>query len=218
MLRCSPRFVSAGALVVGATVVAIAISAAAPATAPAPARSMTFESTTVDIVEMVGAWPTSWSATGTKSEPQYVEHLAFSRSGMTFALDIELVAQGGQDGGSTALEVTVLDDGRLQRSGDCGTGCTDTTVRGFLSTATLLSRISTGELADGATPTLRQFGDREVACVSDSVLFPTDQPFFLDPCFDLTTGAVLAHYSTSSSAYAGATLNPASVEIFDAGV
>lgn len=167
-----------------------------------------------DFAPIVAAWPDSYTVTGTKSEPGYVEHITTSRDGDRFALEIVIEAQGTGAGGASLAEVAVDSAGtvRWTAGSDEGDCADDDAVRGFLATASVLSAQRQGRLP--VTATIRRLGDHEVACVADGDLFPgtrTAASPALDPCFSVDTGAVLGHYSDVNASFVGPTMSPGSI-------
>ena len=198
------------ALALLACAVAAAIVAGGSGSTAAPAA----EERTVPLDRLIAGWPTSYTVTATKSEPQYVEHITTTRDGDRFALEIVIQAQGSSAGGSSLAEVAVSTEGIVSWTTGCSEpDCSDdNSVRGFLAAAALLSADREDRLP--ATAVLRQLGDHEVACVSDSELFPASAATALarlDPCFSVETGAVLGHYSIVNAAFVGPTMSAGSI-------
>lgn len=186
----------------GAVVVATALSGAAVARTD----------DTVELAPLVAGWSAHWHVTGTKSEPLYTERIDVRRDGDAFRARIEVIAQGDSTLGTQRSAVSVdasgtiaWIDGCTKSAADCQD---DTELRGFLATAALVSLDREGRLP--ATGTARSLHGTPVVCVPDDELHPDAAPatIRLDPCFDRTTGAVLAHWSPDSAAFVGATLAP----------
>lgn len=205
---------------------------ATPTTAPGAFSTPTASATaTVDLAPIVAGWPTSYTTTGTKSEPLYVEHIVVTRDGDTFGLRIDAVMQGDAAGG-TQLSAVRVQGGRVSWV----TGCTksaadcadDPALRGFLSSAALLAAAERGALP--ATAVARDLGGIPVVCVDEAELYAGVSTSSttgggsatgvstssttggssiarLDPCFSRATGAVLAHWSDASAAFVSATLS-----------
>jgi len=168
------------------------------------------EGSTVDLAPIVEAWPSTYTTTGTKSEPLYVEHITSTRDGDVFALHIEVIAQGDSALGTQLSAVRVATDGRIEWLAGCsksGAACADDPeLRGFLSAATVRSALDRGALP--ATATARTLHGTAVVCIADSALHPAAPPATIDlqPCFSRSTGAMLGHYSDASGSFVGATL------------
>ncbi|MGA1838140.1 hypothetical protein VD659_14555 [Herbiconiux sp. 11R-BC] len=201
----APVATSAGAASAGAGAVAapVAGSPADPASAPA-------EGQPVALAPIVAAWPEAYTVTGTKSEPLYVEHITSTRTGAAFSVTIDVVAQGDSPLGTQNSQVELGADGSIRWTGGCtkpAAECADDpALRGFLSEAAVLSAARRGFLpAEGVARTLH---GHPVVCVSDAALHPDAPPAVasLDPCFSMSTGALLGHWSSASSAFVGPTL------------
>lgn len=170
------------------------------------------EPATIPLAPVVAAWPTGFVAEGMKSEPLYTEHIRIQRDGDDLRLRIEVVGQGDEPFGTQEGAVHVGDDGTVTWDAGCPkdpTACADDTqLRGFLTTAAVLALARTDRLPhDGV---VRDVHGTPAVCVDDTALHPDAPPpvVRLDPCFDLATGAVLAHWSPDSAAFVGATLAP----------
>jgi hypothetical protein len=176
------------------------------------AESAVADGSGVALAPIVAAWPEGYSVTGTKSEPLYVEHIASSRAGDRYTLTIDVVAQGDSPLGVQHSAVQLSADGAVQWVDGCtkpAAQCSDDPgLRGFLSQAALLGALQRGVLAGDATGIARTLHGHPVVCVSDRALHPADPPVVegLDPCFSISTGALLGHWSTPSSAFVGPTL------------
>ena len=178
-----------------------------------PAAAGAADSDTVELAGIVAQWPHAYTVTATKSEPTYVEHITSTRDGDDFALEIVMTAQGTGAGGTSHAQVHVSADGAIVWGQGCtASDCDDArTLRGFLSTALIVSAQQQGRLP--ATGTLRTLGSHDVVCVTDAALHP-DAPATLDlePCFSVTTGAVLGHYSPQVAAFVGATMSATTID------
>lgn len=186
----------------GAVVVATALTGAALVRAD----------DTVELAPLVAEWDAHWQVTGTKSEPLYTERIEVRRDGDAFQARIEVIGQGDTALGTQRSAVAVdaagtiaWAEGCTKSTADCAD---DTQLRGFLSTAALISLKRQGRLP--ATGTARTLHGTPVVCVPDAALHPdaAAADVRLDPCFDRATGAVLAHWSPDSAAFVGATLAP----------
>ncbi len=196
------------ALVVAVTVVLVVVTGASRSRAEAAVA----DGTAIALAPVVAAWPDGYAVTGTKSEPLYVEHITSTRTGDRYALTIEVVAQGDTPLGVQRSAVQLGDDGAVQWIDGCtkpAAQCSDDPgLRGFLSQAALLGALERGVLPADATGVARTLHGHPVVCVSDRALHPADPPVVegLDPCFSISTGALLGHWSTPSAAFVGPTL------------
>ncbi len=195
--------------VVGVFAVASRVSGAEAAGGPAPVAASA-EGQPVALAPIVAAWPEAYTVTGTKSEPLYVEHITSTRTGAVFSVTIDVVAQGDSPLGTQNSQVELGTDGSIRWIGGCtkpAAQCADDpALRGFLSEAAVLSAARRGFLpAEGVARTLH---GHPVVCVSDAALHPDAPPAVasLDPCFSMSTGALLGHWSSASSAFVGPTL------------
>jgi hypothetical protein len=156
----------------------------------------------------VAAWPDTFTVTGTKSEPSYVEHVSYGRVGDRFGLTIDLQPQGRQAGGTSRSVLSVDARGDLSViacTGDCG----GSVVQGFLATASVVAAARRGELPTGAHATT--YAGRKVLCVDNAALGTTDA--VLDPCLDVETGALIAQRSRHDGTFAGPTLDERSIRV-----
>ncbi|WNM28185.1 hypothetical protein RN607_04060 [Demequina capsici] len=211
-LRGLARRATATVALAAATVSAVLVLSGAAGRAAEPA-----DGATVAVAPLVAAWPTSFTVTATKSEPGYIEHLTLTRDADAFALRIELEAQGTHGGGTSLAVVHVADDGTLAWTDGCAVDDCDHAddLRGFLSTAVLVSAEREGRLPDRAT--LRTLGDHRVVCLTDAQLHPADTAILdLQPCFSVATGAVLGHWSDAAGGFVGATMSATSIVESDA--
>lgn len=196
------------ALVGGAAVspgVAQAGSATAAAAASGPA-----DGETVALAPIVAAWPETYTVTGTKSEPLYVEHITSTRDGDRYDLTIDVKSQGKSALGVQTGAVSLEADGSIRWIDGCSKPAADCLddpgLRGFLSQAAVLAAERTGSLP--ATGVARTLHGHPVVCVSDRALYPDSPPTVegLDPCFSIASGALLGHWSADSAAFVGPTL------------
>jgi hypothetical protein len=180
---------------------------ASPAASEAPARP---DGTVVELAPIVAGWPDGYTVTGTKSEALYVEHITSTRAGSSFSLTIDVKSQGESALGVQTSRVEVLPGGGIRWTDGCpktAADCLDDPgLRGFLTQAALLGAEQRGELP--AMAVARTLHGHPVVCVSDLALHPGSPPAIdgLDPCFSVSTGAVLGHYSLPSGAFVGPTL------------
>lgn len=164
----------------------------------------------VELAPIVAGWPDGYTVTGTKSEALYVEHITSVRSGSSFSLTIDVKSQGESALGVQTGRVEVLPGGGIRWTDGCSKTAPDCLddpgLRGFLTQAALLGAEVKGELP--ATAVARTLHGHPVVCVSDVALHPASPPVIdgLDPCFSVSTGAVLGHYSLQSGAFVGPTL------------
>lgn len=195
-----------------AAVIAVVVLAAAAVTAGtvSAAASARPDGTVVPLAPIVAGWPEGYTVTGTKSEALYVEHITSARAGSEFSLTIDVKSQGRSALGVQTSRVEVLPgggvrwvDGCTKTAADC---LDDPGLRGFLTQAALLAAERRGELPE--TAVARTLHGHPVVCVSDVALHPASPPVIegLDPCFSVSTGAVLGHYSLPSEAFVGPTL------------
>jgi hypothetical protein len=208
-IRNVPGLVAlAVAVVVVVTVVLVVVAGAQRSRAESPVA----DGTAVALAPIVAAWPDGYAVSGTKSEPLYVEHIASTRAGDRYALTIEVVAQGDSPLGVQRSAVQLGEDGVVRWVDGCtkpAVQCSgDPGLRGFLSQAALLGALQRGVLPADATGVARTLHGHPVVCVSDRALHPADPPVVdgLDPCFSISTGALLGHWSTTSAAFVGPTL------------
>ncbi|MFJ6652617.1 hypothetical protein ACIQLJ_07470 [Microbacterium sp. NPDC091313] len=192
-----------GAAVAGACGIGVAAAAAG---------SGQGEGDTVALADIVAGWPSGFTVEGSKSEPLYTEHIRIERDGDDLRLRIDVVGQGDEAFGTQQSAVRVGASGAVAWTQGCtkpAAACADdTALRGFLTTAALLGLAREGRLpADGVR---RDVHGTAAVCVDDAALHPdaAPAPVRLDTCFDMATGAVLAHWSPDSSAFVGATLAP----------
>lgn len=196
-------------VVVGAVMVgAVMVGAGGAAVGAARER----EPLTVPLADIVAAWPAGFEVEGMKSEPLYTEHIRIERDHDDLRLRIEVVGQGDEAFGTQQSAVRVGDDGTVAWTSGCtktADACAhDTELRGFLSTAAVLTLARADRLPPEGV--VRDVHGTDAVCVDDEALHP-DSPapiVRLDPCFDRATGAVLAHWSPDSTAFVGATLAP----------
>lgn len=205
MIRSRPLLVLAacGAAVAGVCGAGVAaVAAAAPAAEPR----------TVALADVVAGWPDGFVVTGAKSEPLYTEHIRIERSDDDLRVRIAVIGQGDEPFGTQRSAVHVGDDGTIAWTRGCpkdpDSCADDTTLRGFLATAAVLGLAREGRLPREGV--VRDVHGTPAVCVDDAALHPDAAPAHvrLDPCFDLATGAVLAHWSPDSAAFVGATLAP----------
>jgi len=184
-----------------AVVVASAITGSA--LAPSPPSS-------VELAPVVAAWPDSYDVRGTKAEPLYTELIHVARDGDRFEVTIDVRGQGDAELGTQHGAVRVDPDGRITWTDGCGKSAAlcadDTALRGFLATAAVLGLSRDGRLP--AVGELRELHGTPVICIDDEALHPDAGPaaVALDPCFERSSGAVVAHWSPDSAAFVGATL------------
>jgi hypothetical protein len=164
----------------------------------------------IDLAQVVAHWPDRYEVIGTKAEPLYTELISAARDGDVFRVRIDAVGQGDAPLGTQESRVRVDDDGTVEWISGCTKApaeCAhDTDLRGFLATAAAVGLARSGRLPH--TATLRDLHGTSVVCVDDAALHPDAEPAAvrLDPCFDRSSGAVLAHWSPDSAAFVGATL------------
>ncbi|SDZ54344.1 hypothetical protein [Herbiconiux ginsengi] len=207
-----PRWLVASALGLAAFAAAIVVVGVVGGAAASQVESPIADGSEIALAPIVAAWPDGYSVTGTKSEPLYVEHITSTRDGNRFSLVIDVVAQGDSPLGVQHSEVRLQPDGAVRWTGGCtktAAECLDDPgLRGFLSQAAVLGAIRRGVLSADATGTARTLHGHPVVCVSDAALHPDAPPVVdgLDPCFSISTGALLGHWSTPSAAFVGPTL------------
>lgn len=161
----------------------------------------------VRLAEIAASWTTSYTVTGTKTEPTYIEHVTITRND-----DVFTVAGGAMVHMEPSVEsVRLGNDGAIEHvvcpvSMDCST---PRPLTGFLATASVLSAARSGRLHGTVIP--QSFGDRTVVCVPAEQI-GVDDPV-LDPCLDIETGAVLAQRHRRSGTYDGPTFDPWSVTV-----
>lgn len=161
----------------------------------------------VKLPEIAASWTQSYTVTGTKTEPTYIEHVTITRTD-----DVFTVAGGAMVHMEPSVEsVRVGDDGTVEHivcpaSMDCST---PRPLTGFLATASVLSAARAGRLHGTVIP--QSFGNRTVVCVPAEQI-GVDDPV-LDPCLDIETGAVLAQRHRRSGTYDGPTFDPWSVTV-----
>jgi hypothetical protein len=166
----------------------------------------------VPLAPLVASWPAAYDVSGQKSEPLYTEQIDITRSGDAFDVRIDVLAQGDAALGTQHDVIEVGPDGTVAWVSGCEKSsdlcADDTELRGFLATAALLGLARSDRLPESGTA--RTVHGNPVICVDDAALHPDAAPAHvrLDPCFDRTTGAVLAHWSPDSAAFVGATLAP----------
>lgn len=166
----------------------------------------------VPLAALVASWPTAYEVAGQKSEPLYTEDIDITRTGGVFDVRIEVLAQGDAALGTQHDTIEVETDGTVSWLSGCEKTANlcadDTELRGFLATAALVGLARADRLPDSGTA--RTVHGNAVVCVDDAALHPDAARAHvrLDPCFDRTTGAVLAHWSPDSAAFVGATLAP----------
>lgn len=164
---------------------------------------------TIDLATTVMHWPAGFDLRGSKTEPTWVEYVRVLRHGDFFVLE-----GGGLYGAEQTVEaVRVTPAGRVQHVTcppimECGSG---TPLSGFLAVAELLGSARRGELA-GRIATV-PFGDRRVFCLPAERLGVVEP--ILDPCFDVTTGAVLAQRARTDQSFSGPTLDVATLRFVD---
>lgn len=161
---------------------------------------------TIDLRSWVLSWPDHYAVSGKKFELAYIQAIDIRRDGNVFSVT---------GGAPSWIErwtqtVTVSPAGVLENA-TCGTSpCAGIAhPSGYLASATMLALARTKKLTGHGD--LRQFGSRQVVCVPGEVL-GFAQPL-LDPCFDRTTGAVLAQWQRTSGRFDGPSLNPATVRV-----
>lgn len=174
----------------------------------------------VELAAVVARWPPVWTVTGTHSEATYVEHIRVTRRAEDFQLTIDVTAQGAQAGGRWSRTVRVGGQGAvvdLDPAG-CAGNCTELdSMRGYLAAAVLLAlhRSGTGPTSG----VVRKFGPRSVICVAGDALYAAagtpvaPGAVVLDPCFDRTTGAVVAQYAPMLGTFGGPTLDTSTLTI-----
>lgn len=161
----------------------------------------------IDIARLAASWPDHFLASGTKTEPTYVEGVTLARDGNIFTLS------GGAPAGMAPSwqrlavgaggELTVI---ACPASMRCRPPLPPS---GFLASAAILAAARRGALHGRFTP--RRFGGYRVVCV------PAEQigiahPL-LDPCVEIHSGAVLALRHRLSHRFEGPSLDPWSVEL-----
>ena len=161
----------------------------------------------VELVDVAATWTQSYTVTGIKTEPTYIEHVTITRND-----DVFTVAGGAMVHMEPSVESVRLDDsGRIEHI-VCPAAMDCTTPRpltGFLATASVLSAARSGRLTGSVIP--QTFGNRTVVCVPAEQIGVADP--VLDPCLDLETGAVLAQRHRRSGTYDGPTFDPWSVTV-----
>jgi hypothetical protein len=161
----------------------------------------------IDLARWASGLPPRFSVHGVKTEPTYQEIVDIRREGDVFTL------VGGAPAWAERSQesIVVARDGGL-RYGLCpaGLSCDVSPVpTGFLATALLVSTVRRGRLhGAGATAT---FGGREIVCVPAERI-GIKRPLF-DPCFDRTTGAVLAQRHRLTGQFDGPSLEPTSLKV-----
>ncbi|WP_382306925.1 hypothetical protein [Herbiconiux sp. UC225_62] len=176
------------------------------------AESPTVDGAEIALAPIVAAWPQGYTVTGTKSEPLYVEHITSTRDGDLYSVTIDVVAQGDSPLGVQKSAVRLTSDGGIRWIDGCtktAADCLDDPgLRGFLSQAALLGALERHVLTADATGVARTLHGHPVVCVTDAALHPDAPPVVegLDPCFSISTGALLGHWSTPSAAFVGPTL------------
>jgi hypothetical protein len=177
---------------------------------------------TVELAALALSWSSSWTVIGAKSEPTYVENVRISRRGDQFALDADAF---GEQFGRT--EMSVDGRGRIAvLACPHGASC-DANPTGFLATVQILAAARRGQ--DLGRAAVLTYAGREVACAPAEVLgaktATTDQHgrpamdlhAVVDPCFDTSTGAVLAQRSRNNDSFTGPTLDEATLVVLDCG-
>jgi len=165
------------------------------------------DSSPVRIADVAASWPTSYTVTGTKTEPTYIEHVTIMRND-----DVFTVAGGAMVNMEPSIEsVRLGTDGTIEHvvcptAMDCSVS---RPLSGFLATASVLSAARSGRLTASVVP--QPFGDRTVVCIPAEQI-GIDTPV-LDPCLDTETGAVLAQRHRRSGTYDGPTFDPWSVTV-----
>lgn len=161
----------------------------------------------VELTKVAASWTESFTVTGIKTEPTYIEHVTITRKENVFT-----VAGGAMVHMEPSVEsVRLADDGSIEHivcpaAMDCST---PRPLTGFLATASVLSAARTGRLTGTVIP--QAFGNRTVVCVPAEQI-GVDDPV-LDPCLDIETGAVLAQRHRRSGTYDGPTFDPWSVTV-----
>lgn len=162
----------------------------------------------VDVAAVARRWTTDFSVRGMKTEPTFIEQVQYTRAGDRFSLDASI---HGQAVGQLALDLAA--DGEVTLVA-CPTtsGCPDLPPNGFLSTVAALAALRAGRLAGQGE--LAAFAGRDVVCVPLEQIQPRlTSPAVMDPCFDVATGAVLAHRRRFDHQFGGATLDESSVRL-----
>lgn len=200
--RCSPTVWRAlGSLA------SVGTLAACSSQTSAAERSTPTTSAPVQLVDVVASWTGSYTVTGTKTEPTYIEHVTITRNN-----DVFTVAGGAMVNMDPSVEsVRLGTDGSIEHV-VCPAAMDCTTPRpltGFLATASVLSAARSGRLTGTVIP--QSFGNRTVVCVPAEQIGVVDP--VLDPCLDLETGAVLAQRHRRSGTYDGPTFDPWSVTV-----
>lgn len=161
----------------------------------------------VRLADVAASWPDSYTVTGTKTEPTYIEHVTIMRND-----DVFTVAGGAMVNMEPSIEsVRLGTDGTIEHvvcptAMDCSVS---RPLSGFLATASVLSAARSGRLTASVVP--QPFGDRTVVCIPAEQI-GIDTPV-LDPCLDTETGAVLAQRHRRSGTYDGPTFDPWSVTV-----
>jgi hypothetical protein len=165
------------------------------------------DAATVDLDSVVAGWEEDFTVRAAKTEPTFIERMVYGRMGDLLVLD---ASSSVGEFGRIVLEVG--DDGAI-RALVCpeGTNCAGPWTTGFLSTVAVLSAFRQGRLDGEAAATVARFAGRDIVCVPAEVLGAANP--HLDPCFDRSTGAVLAHRHRSDGSFDGPTPDPESVTI-----
>jgi len=161
---------------------------------------------TVDLAAWESRLPSVFAVSGIKTEPTYEEAIDIRREG-----DVFTVIGGAPGWAKRATEsVRVTGDGTiLERCASDPTCGITATPAGFLATALLVSAARRHRLHGQVVAV--PFGARMVVCVPAETL-GVPLPIF-DPCFDRTTGAVLAQRHRLSGRFDGPSLDAASVRV-----
>jgi len=162
----------------------------------------------VDIATVARAWTMDFTVLGSKTEPTFVEHVEYGRLGDRFILRGDIA---GDDLGVTAYDVTangVVSVVACPASSECTSA-----PNGFLSTVMVVAAARAGRLHGSAD--LASYAGRQAMCVPLEAIQPRlNMPVVLDPCFDVATGAVLAHRRRYDGQFGGAALDESSLQIF----
>jgi hypothetical protein len=202
-----------GALIAGALTVAVATLPGAHAESGVTPRQWPHE---VALAPIVHGWGEGYEVSGAKSEPLYIEHISSTRVGDTFAVRIEVLAQGDTALGTQESAVRVTAQGRVEWIVGCTMAVSvcadDPALRGFLAPAAMLALQRTGRLPE--TGTARTLAGTPVVCIDDSALYPRAPAATTDlqPCFSQKSGALLGHYSEVDGDFIGSTLEAGLVD------
>ncbi len=163
----------------------------------------------VNLAVIAGSWPDQFDMRGTKTEPTWVESVRLVRRGDLFALE-----GGGLHDGEQAIEAVEVDAAGAVRRVACPAAmdcARRDALAGFLASAEFVAAHRAGRLRGRAR--IQSYGQRAIFCVPGEAL-GIDSPL-LDPCFDVSTGAVLAQRDRASGGFGGPSLDPVSVRYVD---